>query len=43
MDLFIDLHMMYDNIAPDDPTQAPAIINTELFKVNPMPAAAHPE
>ena len=25
---------MYDNIAPEDPTQAPAIISTELFNVN---------
>tara|TARA_Y100001980_G_C14253104_1_gene97403 strand:+ start:227 stop:505 length:279 start_codon:yes stop_codon:yes gene_type:complete len=34
---------MYDNIAPEDPTKAPVIINAEFSKVNPMPAAAQPE
>ena len=34
---------MYDNIAPDDPTRAPVIINAVFSKVKPMPAAAHPE
>ena len=42
-DLFIPLHIMYDSIAPDEPTKAPVIINAVFSKVNPIPAAAHPE
>tara|TARA_A100001388_G_scaffold247472_1_gene207031 strand:+ start:588 stop:845 length:258 start_codon:yes stop_codon:yes gene_type:complete len=42
-DLFIPLHIIYDNIAPDEPTRAPVIIKAEFSKVNPIPAAAHPE
>ena len=34
---------MYDRIAPLAPTHAPPIIRTGLFKVKPIPAAAHPE
>ena len=34
---------MYDNIAPEDPTKAPVIINALFSKVKPIPAAAHPE
>tara|TARA_B000000532_G_scaffold187632_1_gene153667 strand:- start:60 stop:296 length:237 start_codon:yes stop_codon:yes gene_type:complete len=34
---------MYDKIAPDDPTSAPVIIKAVFSKVNPIPAAAHPE
>jgi hypothetical protein len=40
---FIALHMMYDRIAPDDPTSEPAMISIELFSEKPMPAAAQPE
>ena len=42
-DLFIPLHIIYDKIAPDDPTRAPVIINAVFSKVKPIPAAAHPE
>ncbi len=34
---------MYDNIAPEDPTKAPVIINAVFSKVNPIQAAAQPE
>ena len=34
---------MYDKIAPDDPTNAPVIINAVFSSVNPIPAAAQPE
>ena len=34
---------MYDNIAPDDPTNAPVIIKAVFSKVKPIPAAAQPE
>ena len=37
------LHMMYDRMAPDDPTRAPVIISRLLDSVKPMPQAAHPE
>ena len=40
---FIALHMMYDRIAPDDPTSDPAMISIGLSSEKPMPAAAHPE
>src|SRR5471030_3219310 len=40
---FIALHMMYDRIAPDDPTSEPAMISIALFSEKPMPAAAQPE
>ena len=40
---FIPLHIMYDKIAPDEPTSAPVIINAVFSKVKPIPAAAHPE
>ena len=42
-DLFIPLHIIYDSIAPDDPTNAPVIINALFSSVKPIPAAAHPE
>jgi len=35
--------MIYDKIAPDEPTKAPVIINAIFSKVKPIPAAAHPE
>ena len=34
---------MYESIAPDEPTNAPVIINALFSKVKPIPAAAHPE
>jgi hypothetical protein len=34
---------MYDKIAPDEPTNAPVIINAVFSRVNPIPAAAQPE
>src|SRR6266704_2024473 len=37
---FIALHMMYDRIAPDEPTSDPAMISIALFSEKPMPAAA---
>src|SRR4029453_333799 len=42
-DRFIARHMMYDRIAPDEPTSEPAMISIELFSEKPIPAAAHPE
>ena len=42
-DLFIPLHIMYERIAPEDPTSAPVIIKAVFSKVKPIPAAAHPE
>src|SRR6478735_11034859 len=40
---FIALHMMYERIAPDEPTSDPAMISIGLFSEKPIPAAAHPE
>ncbi len=40
---FIALHMMYDRIAPLEPTSEPATISMKLFSEKPMPAAAQPE
>ena len=40
---FIPLHIMYDKIAPEEPTSAPVIISALFSKVNPIPAAAQPE
>src|ERR1700754_3459284 len=40
---FIAWHMMYDRIAPDEPTSEPAMISIALFSEKPMPAAAQPE
>tara|TARA_B100001142_G_C13827981_1_gene459251 strand:+ start:291 stop:518 length:228 start_codon:yes stop_codon:yes gene_type:complete len=37
------LHIIYDNIAPEEPTNAPVIIKAVFSRVKPMPAAAHPE
>ena len=42
-DRFIPLHIIYDKIAPDEPTKAPVIISAVFSKVKPIPAAAHPE
>src|SRR5215470_11136613 len=42
-DRFIPLHMMYERMAPEEPTSAPVMISAELPSVKPMPAAAHPE
>ncbi|SAL04324.1 hypothetical protein AWB83_07011 [Caballeronia ptereochthonis] len=35
--------MMYDRIAPDEPTSDPAMISIGLLSEKPMPAAAQPE
>ncbi len=40
---FIALHMMYERIAPLEPTSEPAMISIELFSEKPIPAAAQPE
>ncbi len=40
---FIALHMMYERIAPDDPTSAPVMIIAVLCSVKPIAAAAQPE
>ncbi len=40
---FIALHMMYDRIAPEDPTRAPVMISRLLLSMKPAAAAAHPE
>src|ERR1700755_3264543 len=40
---FIARHMMYDRMAPDEPTSEPAMISIGLFSEKPMPAAAQPE
>jgi len=40
---FIALHMMYERIAPLEPTSEPAMISIELLSEKPMPAAAQPE
>src|SRR6478672_388204 len=42
-DRFIALHMMYDRIAPEEPTSAPVMISRLLLNMNPAAAAAHPE
>jgi hypothetical protein len=42
-DRFIARHMMYDRMAPDEPTSEPAMMSIELLSENPIPAAAHPE
>jgi hypothetical protein len=34
---------MYDRIAPEEPTNAPVMISALFSRVNPIPAAAHPE
>jgi hypothetical protein len=40
---FIPLHMMYERIAPEDPTSAPVMISARLPSVKPIPAAAQPD
>ena len=42
-DRFMPLHMMYDRIAPEEPTSAPVMMSARLPSVKPMPAAAQPE
>ena len=42
-DLFIALHIMYERIAPEEPTNAPVITKAVFYKVKPIPAAAQPE
>lgn len=43
IDLFIALHIIYDKIAPLDPTKAPTIVSSGLFNINPSAHNAHPE
>ncbi len=40
---FIARHMMYERIAPEEPTSDPAMISIGLLSEKPMPAAAQPE
>ncbi len=40
---FIARHMMYDRIAPDDPTKAPTTMSRSLLSMKPVAAAAQPE
>ena len=40
---FMALHMMYDKMAPLEPTKAPTTINKSLFNMKPVAAAAQPE
>jgi len=40
---FIALHMMYERIAPEEPTSAPVMTIAVLCSVKPMAAAAQPE
>ena len=40
---FMPLQMMYERIAPEEPTRAPVMISARLPSVKPMPAAAQPE
>src|SRR5580692_8417428 len=40
---FIARHMMYERIAPEEPTSEPAMISIGLFSEKPMPTAAQPE
>ena len=40
---FIALHMMYDRMAPDEPTNAPVMIIAVFCRVKPIAAAAQPE
>ena len=42
-DRFIPLHIIYDRMAPDEPTNAPVTIKRLFPSVKPMPQAAHPE
>ena len=42
-DLFIATHIIYERIAPEDPTNAPVITRAKLFNVKPIIAAANPE
>ncbi len=40
---FMALHMMYDRIAPLEPTRAPTTISKSLDSMKPVAAAAQPE
>jgi hypothetical protein len=40
---FIAAHMMYERIAPLDPTSAPVTISRSLESMKPVAAAAQPE
>jgi hypothetical protein len=40
---FIARHMMYDRIAPLEPTSAPVMIRRSFCSMKPAAAAVHPE
>ena len=40
---FIPLHIMYERIAPEEPTKSPVTIRRSLLRVKPIAAAAQPE
>ena len=40
---FIALHMMYERIAPLEPTRAPVMISKSFFNMKPAAAAVQPE
>ena len=40
---FMPLHMMYERIAPEEPTSAPVMISATFSSVKPSAAAAQPE
>ena len=40
---FIARHMMYDRIAPLEPTSAPVTMSRSFDNMKPVAAAAHPE
>ena len=40
---FIALHIIYDRMAPEDPTKAPVTIRRSFPSIKPVAAAAHPE
>ena len=42
-DRFIATHIMYESMAPEDPTNAPVITRAKLLSVKPIIAAANPE
>ena len=42
-DRFIALHIMYERIAPDEPTKAPVTISKSFPSKKPVAAAAQPE
>lgn len=41
--LFMALHIIYERIAPEDPTSAPTMVNNGLLSMNPSAHNAQPE